>query len=104
MNVGKLRHRVLIESKTTTNTGGEVTEEWSPEKAIWASVSPLAGRELEEARRAVPEATHSIATRYHAELTPQTRIKWGQRYLYVESALDKDERRIEMLSICVERV
>lgn len=76
---------------------------WATEHAIWAEIKPLSGRELVEAQQVVADASHLVTIRYLSGVTPQKRILFGTRELYIESVQNTDERRRELVLTCVER-
>lgn len=78
MNLGKLRHRVTIESSSASRDefGGEVIT-WATVATVWAAVEPLSGREFLDARRQEAEVSTRIRIRYRAGLVPGMRVTWG---------------------------
>ena len=80
-----------------------MTETWATEMLLWASIQPLAGRELERARTVVANATHKVTTRYRDGITPRKRIRHDNRTLNIEAVLDVDERNRELVLTCVEQ-
>lgn len=103
MRVGPLRHRITVEQATVSRDsyGGEV-ETWGVFATVWASVSPLIGREYIAAKQVSASVTHKIRMRYLAGMTPKMRISWDNRLFDVESILDVDERHAEMVIMATE--
>lgn len=81
---------------------GVVTETWGAEQGLWASVEPLAGRELERALMVVAAATHKVTMRYWAGVSARDRLIFDNRTLNIESVRNVDERNRELVLICVE--
>jgi len=47
VRIGKLRHRIALQSITTAkNAFGEDIPTWATYSTVWGSVEPLTGREL----------------------------------------------------------
>ena len=77
MEPGKLRHRVIVQTATETrDTSGEPIRAWADTATVWASISPISGREMLAAGQVVAEGTVRIRLRYRA-LTEAQRLKWG---------------------------
>lgn len=76
---------------------------WATERVIWAEIEPLSGSELTEAQQKVADATHQVTIRYLSGVTPDKRILFGVRELYIENVRNIEERNREMVLICVER-
>lgn len=59
---------------------------------------------MEIARAIIPTATHSVGMYYTAYATPKARLKFGTRYLNVESVANKDERKQTLKLLCTEEI
>jgi SPP1 family predicted phage head-tail adaptor len=44
---------------------------------VWASVTPISGREYMQAKALQEEQTTRIVIRYRADVTPKMRARWG---------------------------
>ena len=104
MRAGRLRHRVTRQARTVLRTRGVVTETWAADEVVWASVEPLAGRELERARAVVANATHKITMRYLSTITVRDLLTFDGRTFHIEAIQDVDERNIELVLTCVEQI
>lgn len=108
MRAGKLYHRVTIQQDagTTQDAQGHVTPSWSTLATRWASVQPLSGRELWQARQLQPDITHRVILRYDpsiATFSAKMRIVHDGRNLYpVEPPRNMDERKIQLEVLCRE--
>ena len=105
MRAGQLRHKVEIHSISESNVGndyGEPTQEEVTKTSVWASVSPLRGRERFSAQQLMPEVTHKIIMRGGIDVNVQDIIVFDERKFRVESILDIDERGITKELICKE--
>lgn len=103
MRAGTLRHLVELQSPSLAqNAYGEPIESWTTYAAVWAAIRPLSAVETPQAPQATPIATHQVTLRYTTGVTSGHRIKFGTRYLNVESVLNTDERNRELLLQCRE--
>ena len=105
MRAGRLRHKVSIQSATEARDAhGGVTRSWSESASVWASIEPLSGRELSEARQIAAETTHRIRLRYLSSLAPDQRIVHDSRTFEIVSIANVEERNREMVVLAKERV
>jgi len=103
MNVGRLRHRIILQSKTLTRDayGGE-TITWVDLATVWAECLPLSGREFLAARAEVAESLLKIRIRWRADVSTGNRVVWDGRTYDIEAALDTGGRREELMLMCKE--
>lgn len=105
MEAGKLRNRVTIESPTEARDAlGGVTLTWATFAIVWASVSPIGGREYLQAAGTQAQVTHRVRCRRIAGVLPRMRVKHGTRTLHIEQVRDLEERRAELDLLCREEV
>ena len=104
MNIGKLRHRIEIQSYTTVREGGQNVKTWSTRETLWAWVRPMSGREKMNAQQVAAEITHKILIRYYDSLAPTNRIKFGGRYFDINFIADYDEKNEFMEIMCTEKI
>lgn len=103
MRAGQLRHRVTIqELAEVPNTYGEIPQLWQNAEECWASIEPLAGRELFAAQQVRPEVTHRITMR-HRQISPKNRIMFENRVFNIESVMNKDERNVMLTIMAMEK-
>lgn len=80
INPGRLKHRVVFQTKTgTADSFGQVTATWVDTVAAWAEVMPLRGREFFAAAQVQQEHSIKITMRYHPSITPAMRVLWEGR-------------------------
>lgn len=90
---GRMRHRVTIETQSTTvDAVGQRANTWTKVETVWCSVRPLSGREYLSASGPRAEITHEITFRYPVTVQPKDRILFGNRLFDVESVFTQDER------------
>ena len=103
MKAGKLRHWITIQvANKEPNEHGQLIEAWRDFWSGNASVSPTSGSESFSGKQTKATATHRIETRFVDGVTPKMRIKFGSRTLNIESAIDPDERGIELVIMATE--
>jgi SPP1 family predicted phage head-tail adaptor len=103
MRAGTLRHLVDLQSPSVAqNAYGEPIESWTTYASVWAAIQPLSARETAQAPQATPIATHVVMLRYLSTVTAGHRLKFGTRYLNVESVINTDERNRELQLQCKE--
>jgi SPP1 family predicted phage head-tail adaptor len=110
MDSGALRHSVILENPGPSIPDGDggFTQSWAPNlpSPVWASITPATSRDLERLVAASVQsvATHVIRIRYHANVTTATRVTYGARVFEVTGVQNPDERNIELVLVCQERV
>lgn len=92
--IGKLRHRVVIQTATITRSdrGAEVLT-WADTATVYADIRTVGGQEQVLANQ-METATllHTITIRYRTGITPKQRIRWGSRVFSVEAVIERDNR------------
>ena len=92
MRAGRLRHRITIQSVGSTyDDYGDLSDSWTTLASVWASISPLSGKEEYIAKELSGVATHSVKIRYRTGVTAQNRIEFGSRILQIEGVKDWNE-------------
>jgi head-tail adaptor len=94
MNIGPARHFVLLEDPIEDGT----PVVFQPDH-IWAAIRPSPPGAFDEQK-----VTHIVETRYHPQITYNTRIKHRDRYLYVRGIQNVDEQNRQMFLLCEEVV
>jgi SPP1 family predicted phage head-tail adaptor len=107
VRAGTLRHKIEIQEDegTTRDAAGVVTPSWVTVNGgeRWAGVKPISGNESEIGGKQTARRSHEVTIRYLSGVTSKMRVKYGSRYLYIESVLNVDERNREMTLLCVEK-
>lgn len=105
MQLGKLRHKIVIQQPTETrNISGYPSVAWSTYKTVWASIMPMQGRETTIADQTGGDITHEVHLHYESGYTPKMRVKWGSRYFEIRSVINLEERDREVVLKCHERI
>jgi len=105
MRAGKLRHRVVIQSKgASRDTYGAEVVTWSTTATVWASVEPLTGREYMDAQQTQAEVSTRIRVRYRSDVTyvPEMRATWDGHTYDIVSVLEVNSAHREVQLMCRE--
>ncbi|QLB18668.1 phage head closure protein [Mannheimia granulomatis] len=103
MNIGKLRHCIIIQTQRHRPSGyGAVVLEWGDLHTIWAEVKPISGRELISASQIHAEATAQIWLRYLPNLDHTMRVKFGDRLFEIVAIQNWRELNRSLLLHCKE--
>ena len=100
MTPGKLRLRLVIQSKTVASDGMGAAgrETWTDTYPVWGNIEPLSGIEGREAMEMRGEISHEITIRFRKNVTVRNRIKFvdiqNDQTLYynIRSVLNLDQR------------
>ena len=105
MRAGELRHRVVIQSKSASQsaTTGEVTYTWAEVDTVWAAVEPLSEREFISGPAELQQVNTRILMRYRADVTSEMRCTWNGHTYDIESVIH-DPMRTQLTLLCVEAV
>lgn len=101
------RHKVVIEQPVesdTPDTRGDEQLTFETFKTVWASIEPLAGRELQFAQQMHGNVSHKIGMRYTSGITKRMRFKWNNRYFNLAPTLNLEETNIEIVLYATEKV
>lgn len=105
MRIGWLRHRVILQEKSTArNDYGEPIKTWSTLATVWGSVEPLRGAEYREGRIQAQAVTHRIRIRHYSGLSPENRVQHSDRTFEIESVINPLEQDKMMELMCREMV
>ena len=103
MNAGTLKHRVSIQSQSTSvDAYGEPADTWSTDETVWASVIPVSGNEQMIGQSATGVITHNVTMRYNTSASPKKRLLFGSRILGIESVINVDEANETLKLLCAE--
>ncbi len=93
IKAGDLRHRVTIESATrTSDDAGGSTTEWQTVAEVWAAIWSRTVAEDFALDRIAGTASHDIWIRYRSDVTPDMRIRLGNRIFDILGAIDVEDR------------
>lgn len=101
MRSGKLRQRVIIQSKTVVpNSFGEEDITWTEVATVWAAIVPLRGREFLDGRMATAEVTTRIEIRHRDGISPEMRVVHGSIIYNIRAVIpiETRDREIHLMS------
>ena len=110
MRIGRLRHRLTLQRRTSSeNAFNEASTSYTTIATVWGAVEPISGREFFAAQQTQSEITHRVTLRYMPGITADDRILWmdgGRERLFdIKSPpIDRDERHRQIELMCVEHV
>lgn len=103
MRAGALRHHIVIQQVTETQTGsGELTESWSTFATVWADMQPLTAREIYQMDQDAAERTTRFVIRYLAGVLHKMRISYDSRIFDIRTVINIKGRQRSMEIIAVE--
>lgn len=93
---GILRHPLIVEAFSLVRQPDfSQKDTWMADPvARGASIRQLNGREQAESQQMKATATHAVKLRYYAGLTPQHRLKWGDRTFNIVSVDNVEEANV----------
>jgi SPP1 family predicted phage head-tail adaptor len=93
MSLGKMRHRIKIQSRDTTSDGaGGYSSSWDEFDEIWAYMKPASARENFKGMQIAEEKSYEFTIRYQSGISAGQRLKYGSRLFNIKSVLNRDER------------
>lgn len=101
VHAGKLRHRVVIQSRTQTqdeNTGA-VTIGWADFKTVWASIEPLSAREFIQSSAVQSDINSRIVIRYLEGVDATMRILHRDAIYNIRGVLSDKVSGLEYLTL-----
>ncbi|OOH89534.1 head-tail adaptor protein [Pasteurellaceae bacterium 15-036681] len=103
MNIGRLRHRIKIQTLSNRpNDYGATIAEWRDKYHVWAEVKPLSGREFFGSNQIHSEATTQIWLRYIPNIDRTMRVKFNQRLFEIVAVINYKEQNRTLLLQCKE--
>jgi len=97
MRAGDLCHRITFQKNTpTANSMNEFVDTWADYVTVWASLVPLTGNKYFMAKQANSEVKGIVRIRHRSDITATMRIKYGSRYLLIDSITNVEERNKEL--------
>lgn len=105
MEIGKLKHRVILEAYTTTRDSfGAEIKDWIEVGTVWANIEPVSGKEYFSSKQINAEVTTKITIRHLAEINPKMRVLFKNRIFEVISVINPEEKNIALIFMCKESV
>lgn len=105
MNPGILRHKITFLTTTEeTNEAGDTILIPAVYKSVWASVSPVSGKDYLEAKKFQAELTYKFMIRYTSGITPDMQIEFKGRIFLIQDILNPLETNETLEIMAIERV
>ena len=102
LNAGSLNRRIKFQRPATIkDTMGAPRRSWIDVATVWGEIQPLSGREAVIASRISAEISHQITVRYQSvfddpQQVAQMRALYRARIFNIHSALNEDEKRVQV--------
>jgi SPP1 family predicted phage head-tail adaptor len=104
LRIGKLRHRLTLQSPSRTDDGGGGGAiGWSDVADLWAAIEISTGGEAVRAGRLSGDAQPVLTIRYRDGVIPAMRFVFGARTLQIRAVLDPDGSRRFLRCLCEEQ-
>jgi len=105
MRAGRLRHRLVLQSKSEARDAyGAVIITWSTEDTVWGSVEPLSGKEYLAQDNLQAETQVRIVIRYQASIDTTWRVVHESKYYDINAVLNENTRDRMITLMCKEGV
>mgnify|MGYP003319976012 CR=1 FL=1 len=92
-SIGRMRHRVTIQSPTATvDTGGGRSIAWGTLKEVFADIQPVSASYKYKHGQETEEVTHKVIIRHRTDIGTNYRIKFGTRIFNIMGIINPDER------------
>lgn len=103
MKIGKLRHRITIQEYTETRDSfGAEIKNWTDKAFVYASVTPVSGREYYAASQVHSEVTAKVLIRYLPGIESTMRVLFDGRVFEILSVINTEEKNTELVLMCKE--
>ena len=105
MRAGRLRHRLALQSKTSTRDSyGAAVIGWTLVDTVWGAIEPLSGREYFSHEQVQAEAKVRIVIRYRSGVDTTWRVSHGGKFYDVLDVLNENTRNRMLTLMCREGV
>ena len=106
MNPGELNSRISIlqETKVPDDQGGYIVN-YAPRVILWAKITTLTAKTLDQYEQQTPELLHRIVIRYRRDVAVTDRIQYGDRlFEQIGPPINEGERNAYLRLECREVV
>ena len=105
IQIGKLnKHVTFVGYKDVENELSLYSKELTDIKTVWATFTPVRGREYYEAQKLREEVTYKLYCRYLPGITSDLYIRYKDKIYEIISVLDVDMEHKMLEIYCVEKV
>lgn len=93
VDIGKLNKRItFLKLAEKEDDMGQTKTEWGQYRSVWATVKPFKSSESGFMGKLKPDVTHRFYVRYRNDISPDMRIKYGNRTFEISGIIDMDEQ------------
>ena len=106
MNPGELNSRISIlqETKVPDDQGGYIVT-FAPRVILWAKITTLTAKTLDQYEQQTPELLHRIVIRYRRDVAVTDRVQYGGRiFEQIAPPIDVEEKHAYLRLECREVV
>lgn len=104
MQAGKLRHRIVIQQSTSSQTVGEPVKTWSTVATVWADYEDLGGSEgTNSGQEQYATGMRRYEIRYRTGLVPKMRISHQSVFWDIDRIVNVGGRNRELHLFCIGR-
>ena len=106
MNPGELNSRISIlqETKVPDDQGGYIVN-YAPRVILWAKITTLTAKTLDQYEQLSPELLHRVVIRYRRDVAVTDRIQYGDRlFEQIGPPINEGERNTYLRLECQEVV
>lgn len=105
MHIGSLNKRISFLTATESlNEVGDTVLTPAVFATVWASISPVSGRDYVEAKKYQAELTYKIEVRYLAGITPDMKIQFKTRVFLIHDIINPFEKNQMLEIMAIEKV
>jgi SPP1 family predicted phage head-tail adaptor len=103
MEIGKLRHRVQIQSYSEMQDSTHKTlKTWATTHTVWADINPVKGLVTFDTKQIGEGVTHKIIIRYQPYITSENWVYFNSRRFRIRLVLNIQERNRFLELLCEE--
>ena len=90
MNLGDMREQITLKGYTTVKSGtGAETRTETTIATVWAKITPVRGREAQDAGRQTPLQTYLVKIHKRTDLDTLDFVVWGTKDMQINSIEDR---------------
>jgi SPP1 family predicted phage head-tail adaptor len=99
---GTLRQRVdVLQHQSGLDQAGQPLASWKAvAQRVPCDIRFTGGSESAQGRQVEAIGTHTVRMRYRTDVTPASRLQWGDEVLEIESVGDPTGLRRELVAVC----
>jgi SPP1 family predicted phage head-tail adaptor len=104
LRIGKLRHRLTLESPSRTpDSGGGADIAWTEVAVLSGAIEEISGSEIVAADQISGKRQVIVSIRHREDIAPAMRFRLGNRLLPIGAIVDPEGKRKYLRCLCEER-